>query len=494
MPEAKPVAGYYRVSLARDDMHAPDIYTGEIERFCTYQELDLDEVYSDIDFSGWRDSKPRPSLELLLQHRSRYSAVVIPKLSRFARSMSHLTQLFDTFDTDGISLIFLDMNVDTRTSQGRLLRNVMAAFAEYESDVKSDYARASHRHLATLGRPHGGNPAYGYDNDLVRKTYTVIPQQAAVVREIFERYLNQESATAICRDLNERGIPTSMGGIWQTESVTRVVDKVAYAGFRRIGSDIFAATWPAIIPMSMWEAARDLRVSRRAKRGSRRPSGPAAPKYLLSQMIHCGICGRVLHHRPNPNGRWGSFYSCPKRRRGDRSPNCPGGGIADHRAHRFVRDAFFESYWCVLLQRSGVDIRAKWEQADTEERRNLLRQAISRIELVPRETKTRKGAARFRKLRIEWAAWSEFSGDSSIAVTVVPADSPDSKVCEGCGRRLPVRAFKKTLGDERSPLCGACRRRAALAEVVSEAAPSVASGAEGLSWAEWQRRQQRLRS
>ena len=487
MSERPSVAGYFHVSQARDDMHAPEIYTQEIERFCSYQELTLGEVYSDIDFSGWRDSKPRPSLELLLRHRSRYSAVVIPKLSRFARSMSHLTQLFDTFDKDGISLIFLDMNVDTRTSQGRLLRNVMSAFAEYESDVKSDYSRASHRHLATLGRPHGGNPPYGYANDPLRKTYTVIPEQAAVVREIFERYLSEESATSICRDLNERRVPTSLGSIWHPESITRTVDKVAYAGFRTIGAETFPAIWPPLIPMSTWEAARELRVSRLARRGTTRPSGPAAPKYLLSRLIHCGVCGRVLHHRPNPNGRKGSFYSCPKRSRGDRSPSCPGGSIAEHRAHTFVRDAFFESYWCALLERSGVDVRVKWEQADTEERRNLLAQAIRRIELVPRETERGMGAATYRRLRIEWAAWSEVSGDPPNASTVVPAELPDSKVCEGCGRRLPQRAFKKTLGEERSPLCGACRKPGALAEIVSRSAPTLSSGADGLSWAQWRR-------
>jgi Resolvase, N terminal domain len=75
------------------------------------------------------------------QHeRHRFSAVVVPKLSRFGPSMSELVRLFDLFDNDDISLIFLDLKIDTGTSQGRLC-HVMAAFAEYESDVNSDYAR-----------------------------------------------------------------------------------------------------------------------------------------------------------------------------------------------------------------------------------------------------------------------------------------------------------------------------------------------------------------
>ena len=143
MGEQRPVAGYFRVSQARDGMKAPEMYQDEIERYCRYKNVRLGHVFSDIDYSGYRGAKPRPALEDLKARRVEFDAVVIPKLARFGRSVKELVELFDLFDTDGISLVFLDMNIDTSTSQGRLLRHVMAAFAEYESDVKADYARAT---------------------------------------------------------------------------------------------------------------------------------------------------------------------------------------------------------------------------------------------------------------------------------------------------------------------------------------------------------------
>ncbi len=151
----EPVAGYFRVSQARDDMSAPEIYQEQIQRYCHYKDLKLKEIFSDIDYSGFRGARKRPSLEALKQERSRFSAVVVPRLSRFGRSMSELIQLFDLFDGEGISLVFLDMNLDSSTSQGRLLRHVMAAFAEYESDEKADYARANYRHAMQQGRTWG---------------------------------------------------------------------------------------------------------------------------------------------------------------------------------------------------------------------------------------------------------------------------------------------------------------------------------------------------
>lgn len=38
------VAGYLRVSVARDEMSAPEIYTEEIERYCRYRDLRLGEL------------------------------------------------------------------------------------------------------------------------------------------------------------------------------------------------------------------------------------------------------------------------------------------------------------------------------------------------------------------------------------------------------------------------------------------------------------------
>ena len=60
MSGIKPVAGYFRVSKARDDMQAPDIYKEQIEAYCRYRGLALSHIFSDIDFSGRRNAPERP--------------------------------------------------------------------------------------------------------------------------------------------------------------------------------------------------------------------------------------------------------------------------------------------------------------------------------------------------------------------------------------------------------------------------------------------------
>lgn len=45
----KPVAGYYRVSHARDGMKAPELYEDEIRRFCSYPDLEVGPIFSDTE-------------------------------------------------------------------------------------------------------------------------------------------------------------------------------------------------------------------------------------------------------------------------------------------------------------------------------------------------------------------------------------------------------------------------------------------------------------
>ena len=49
--------GYLRVSTARDDMHAPEMYQEQISGYATGKHLKLGRVYADVDFSGRKGAR-----------------------------------------------------------------------------------------------------------------------------------------------------------------------------------------------------------------------------------------------------------------------------------------------------------------------------------------------------------------------------------------------------------------------------------------------------
>lgn len=429
MPPSKPVAGYYRVSVARDDMKAPELYEDEIRRYCSYKNVELGRLYSDIDYSAFRGAKARPSLEELIADRHLYSAVIVPKLSRFGRSMKELVKLFEIFDNDSIPLVFLDMNLDTSTSQGRLLRHILAAFAEYESDVKADYARASIRRAAEAGLPHGYMPPYGYrrlgQGD--ERKLVLDRRRAAIVREVFTRYAAGEGFSAIGRDLDERGVRGARGGRWSREHIRLLIDQPAYVGLRRHNGELFPAQWPPIVTRELWEKAQARRDANR--QGWRAPR----PKALLSGLMFCGHCGRKLACLATHAGA--RVYKCWSG--SAPGPICPGGQTVMLGTDALVRDAIGQLFELVgdgELQDRADAWTSAWEQASDQQRRPLVAEIVDRITLLPRPLDNRlgKGLRRGRTICITWAEpWSSDVFGHAEATSILSSNDRDVRSARG---------------------------------------------------------------
>lgn len=377
-------------------MKAPELYSDEITRYCGYRNLVLKETFSDIDYSGYNNSDKRPALNELVRRRHEFSAVIVPKLSRFGRSLKHLTQLFDTFDNDGIALVFLDLGMDTKTSQGRLLRNIMASFAEYESDVRADYTRANFRFVTQQGRPFGGRPPFGYLYDRKNRTYLPHPQQADVVRLIFRRYEEGASQQRIARDLTARDIPNAgRSPVWEAGKIGRLLDNPAYAALLRLDGDFVAAKWEPLVQPEQWH-----RIAQRRKLTREKWSRQRAPKRLLAGLMYCGDCGRKAYYTARGGEKPGR-YRCS---RADTIAVCDAGGINAVRAEDYVTQAFLERARFYLLQGQGTSFIAQrqWNLADREEKRMLLHAVIERVVIEPiPEGNAHPDRAR-RGIRIEW--------------------------------------------------------------------------------------------
>ena len=109
----------------------------------------------------------RPGLAALMDaaRRREVGAVVITKLDRLFRSVSHLTRTAQELRELGVELVVLDQAIDTGTSAGRLLFNVLGCIAEFEADLIQERTLAGIRR----GRKPGPKGPRLYDGALARR-------------------------------------------------------------------------------------------------------------------------------------------------------------------------------------------------------------------------------------------------------------------------------------------------------------------------------------
>ncbi|NUR57268.1 MAG: hypothetical protein HOV87_00930 [Catenulispora sp.] len=114
----------------------------------------------------------------------------------------------------------------------------------------------------------------------------LVAAEAAIVAEIFDRFVEGASLRSIAQDLNARGVPTSTGKSWSVGGIGRIVDAPRYAGLRVRHGEVVAgrtAVWPPCVDVDVWERARALR----------RGAGQERPRhvYLLTGLVVCAVCG-----------------------------------------------------------------------------------------------------------------------------------------------------------------------------------------------------------
>ncbi|MEE0002090.1 MAG: recombinase family protein [Weissella confusa] len=117
------IYGYARVSSPDQDL------TGQIDEL---KQMGCEKIYSE-KFTG--TTMRRPRFMTLTRRLKAGDMLVVTKLDRFARTASEGIQLIDKLTAKGVRVNVLNLGLLDNSTAGRLLRNIMLAFAEFERDM-----------------------------------------------------------------------------------------------------------------------------------------------------------------------------------------------------------------------------------------------------------------------------------------------------------------------------------------------------------------------
>ena len=120
------IVGYARVSSIGQSL---DVQLDKLNAF------GCDEIFKEKRSGITAD---RPELKECRKYLRNGDCLVITKLDRLARSTFHLTQIAEELREKGAELVVLDQNIDTSTPTGKLLFNVLASIAEFETSIRSE--------------------------------------------------------------------------------------------------------------------------------------------------------------------------------------------------------------------------------------------------------------------------------------------------------------------------------------------------------------------
>ena len=143
--------------------------------------------------------------------------LLVYRIDRIARSLRGLLEVLDELERAGVAFRSVTEHFDTQSPVGRMLIQILGAFAEFERATIIDRVISGMERKAARGGWCGGTRPFGYQVDPATHFLVPDPTEAPLVTVIFDLYANQRlGAKAVAGRLNERGHRTRTGRRWNT--------------------------------------------------------------------------------------------------------------------------------------------------------------------------------------------------------------------------------------------------------------------------------------
>ena len=328
------VAAYCRVSTDEEEQLSSyeaqcEYYTDKI---MSNKEWTMAGIFADEGITGTSTKKRTEFLRMIRQCKQKKIDLILTKsIQRFARNTLDCSNYTRILRQLGIGVLFEKENINSLPPDSEFMITMYGAMAQSESEsISSNIRRGRQMHakVGTLKIP--CHWLYGYKKDADGK-FCIVPEQAEVVREIYERYKDGASLRNLKDWLEGNQIKTVLGTAdWSISVIKGILTNEKYCGDvllqKTFCTDVISKKivknvgqmaqyympdhHEAIVSREQYNAVKAEMARRSALRS---PSKEAVTgrscytsKYALSDRLFCGECG-TLYRRKTRNVK-GNIY------------------------------------------------------------------------------------------------------------------------------------------------------------------------------------------
>ena len=229
----------------------------------------VDEHYDDGGWSGGKIERPALTQLLADVEAGRVDIIVVYKVDRLTRSLADFAKIVDILDAKEASFVSVTQAFNTTNSMGRLTLNVLLSFAQFEREVTGERIRDKIAASKKKGMWMGGPVPIGYR--LKDRQLLVKPDEADIVRMIFDRYCAVRSIGQLADELAEIGVRTKLrthksgktvGGIAFTKGpLANLLKNPIYTGKVRHKDKVYDGQHEAIIEQALWDEVQAIFIA-----------------------------------------------------------------------------------------------------------------------------------------------------------------------------------------------------------------------------------------
>lgn len=316
----KRVAAYARVSSDKDAMlHSLSNQVSYYSRLIQSTDgWEYGGVYADEGLTGTKDNRDEFVHIINDAKAGKIDLIITKSISRFARNTYTLLQTARELKAIGVDIYFEEQNLHSISNEGEMILTLLASVAQEESRQVSENQKWRIKKDFEQGIVWGGTGCYGYR--IVDRKFELVPDEAEIVREIFDMYIGGMGVITIAKSLNARGVQSYTGKEWCRMSIRNLLSNINYTGCLLLQKTytenhltkktkrnkgefqkyFVADDHEPIISIEIYEAA----CLERERRQGCYEHAPKGDKHIFTGLLVCGICGKAYRHRNSPHGNY----------------------------------------------------------------------------------------------------------------------------------------------------------------------------------------------
>ncbi len=335
------VAAYCRVST--DDEDQRNSYRTQMAYYTEYIKKNpkwrFAGIYADEGITGTSVKKRDEFLRMIEDcEKGKIDLILIKSVSRYARNIVDCISYIRKLKALGVGIYFEEQNINSLTEDSEMYIGIYGVLAQSESENMSANIKWGINKRMQSGTYLCRFHLLGYRRDKETKEIYIVPEEAEVVKMIFQMYLQGKSLDQIKAYLENNEIKTVNGNlVWNKNAIKAMLTNEKYVGdvlyqktYREnpiskktkinrgeVDRYLVSNNHPAIIDRETFRLVKKEMVWRSSKRRSSDKAitdlGKYSGKYALSELLFCDVCGGPFRRKSwSRNGVKKAYWRCLK--------------------------------------------------------------------------------------------------------------------------------------------------------------------------------------
>lgn len=188
----------------------------------------------EVNYDKYKRKSKTKYIYITSEREPLFDEIWIKNTSRFARNTLSF-EIIQALREKHVNIYFIEQSINTKEISQDFMLKLFQLFDEQDSKDKSIKVKTGIKSGIKRGIIHTSGKLYGYNYIVLENRLEIVPEEAEIIKKIFELYSNNHGIRKILQYLSSNNIHTRKGKDFVNNTIRNILSNEKYAGLNNRG-------------------------------------------------------------------------------------------------------------------------------------------------------------------------------------------------------------------------------------------------------------------